>query len=129
MKYLIKLINENYLRNLIEIQDFGNQTIFSLLKKKNEDRLLIFKKIINLLKKMQLIKDKKIINFKNQNYRVPKYTNKILSELRIYPTERWDGTDISNPDWLKSKLKENSEFFYDNELKKDILFPTLSNPF
>ena len=82
-----KLINENYLKNLIEIQDFGNQTIFSLLKKKNEDRLLIFKKIINLLKKMQLIKDKKIINFKNQNYRVPKYTNKILfEEAKLFST-------------------------------------------
>ena len=82
-----KLINENYLKNLIEIQDFGNQTIFNLLKKRNEDRLFIFKKIINLLKKMQLIKDKKIINFKNQNYRVPKYTSKILfEEAKLFST-------------------------------------------
>ena len=29
-----KLLSENYLKNYIEIQDFGNQTIFSFLKKK-----------------------------------------------------------------------------------------------
>ena len=49
--------------------------------------MFIFKKIINLLKKIQLIKDKKIINFKNQNYRVPKYTNKILfEEAKLFST-------------------------------------------
>ena len=30
-----KLINNNYSQNYIEIQDFGNQTIFNFLKKKN----------------------------------------------------------------------------------------------
>ena len=29
-----RLINENYSKNFIEIQDFGNQTIFRYLKKK-----------------------------------------------------------------------------------------------
>ena len=82
-----KLINENYSKNFIEIQDFGNQTIFNLFKKKNKDRLFIFKKIINLLKKIQLIKDKKIVNFKNQNYRVPKYSNRILfEEAKLFST-------------------------------------------
>jgi len=75
-----KLINENYSKNFIEIQDFGNQTIFRFLKKNNKSKLLIFKKIINLLIKIQLIKDRKIINFKNQNYIVPKYSSKILFE-------------------------------------------------
>ena len=31
-----KLIKENYSKNFIEIEDFGNQTILSLLKKKNK---------------------------------------------------------------------------------------------
>jgi aminoglycoside/choline kinase family phosphotransferase len=75
-----KLINENYSKNFIEIQDFGNQTISRFLKKNNKSKLLIFKKIINLLIRMQLIKDRKIINFKNQNYIVPKYSSKILFE-------------------------------------------------
>ena len=75
-----KLIKENYSKNFIEIQDFGNQTIFRFLKKNNKNKLLIFKKIISLLSKIQLIKDRKIINFKNQNYIVPKYSSKILFE-------------------------------------------------
>ena len=75
-----KLINENYSKNFIEIQDFGNQTIFHVLKKNLKNKLVIFKKIIILLNKVQLIKDKKIINFKKQNYKVPKYNSKILLE-------------------------------------------------
>jgi N-acetylmuramate 1-kinase len=75
-----KLINENYSKNLIEIQDFGNQTIFHFLKKNKNKKLLIFKKIVNLLSKIQLIKDRKIINFKKKNYTIPKYSHKILFE-------------------------------------------------
>ena len=61
-----KLINENYSKNFIEIQDFGNQTIFHFLKKNKKSKLLIFIKIINLLCKLQIIKDTKITNFKNK---------------------------------------------------------------
>ena len=75
-----KLINENYSKNFIEIEDFGNQTIFDFLKKNNKNKLLIFKKIIYLLNKIQLIKDKKVINFKKQNYVIPKYSSQILFE-------------------------------------------------
>jgi aminoglycoside/choline kinase family phosphotransferase len=75
-----KLINDNYSKNFIEIQDFGNQTIFNFLKKNNKNKILIFKKIISLLNKIQLIKDKRIINFKKQNYIIPKYSSKILFE-------------------------------------------------
>ena len=75
-----KLITENYSKNFIEIEDFGNKTIFNFLKKKNKSKLLIFKKIISLLNQMQSIKNKRIMNFKNQNYIVPKYSPKILFE-------------------------------------------------
>ena len=30
------LFNENYSKNFIEIQDFGNETVFSILKKKEK---------------------------------------------------------------------------------------------
>ena len=75
-----KLISENYSKNFIEIQDFGNQTIFLFLKRNYKNKLLIYKKIISLLSKIQLIKDKRIVNFKKQNYIVPKYNSKILLE-------------------------------------------------
>ena len=75
-----KLISENYSKNFIEVQDFGNQTVFQFLKKNSKNKLLIFKKIIKLLGKIQLIKDRKMINFKKQNYIIPKYSFKILFE-------------------------------------------------
>jgi N-acetylmuramate 1-kinase len=80
-----KLINENYSKNFIEVQDFGNQTIYHFLKKNSKNQLLIFKKIINLLGKIQSIKDRKILNFKKRNYIVPKYSSKILfGEAKLF---------------------------------------------
>ena len=73
-----KLYKENYNMNYIEIQDFGNETIFSKLNKKKNSRFNHFKKIINLLNKIQSIKNRKIKNFKNKNYTIPKYDKKIL---------------------------------------------------
>ena len=62
-----KLYNENYDKDYIEIQDFGNETIFSKLNKKKISKLSYFKKIISLLNKIQSIKNKKIKNFKKKN--------------------------------------------------------------
>tara|TARA_Y100000996_G_scaffold400210_1_gene369987 strand:- start:125 stop:1072 length:948 start_codon:yes stop_codon:yes gene_type:complete len=73
-----KLINEQYLKNFIEIEDFGNQTIFNQLGKKKVNKIKIFKEIINLLNKIQKIKLRKIKNFKKEIYHVPEYTQKIL---------------------------------------------------
>jgi len=72
------LYEENYNKNYIEIQDFGNETIFNKLNKKKNNKLNYFKKIINLLNKIQLIRSRKIKNFKNKNYEIPKYDKKIL---------------------------------------------------
>ena len=72
------LYKENYTENYIEIQDFGNETIYKKLNKKGINKYDYFKKIINLLNKIQLIKNRKIKDFKNQNYIIPKYDKKIL---------------------------------------------------
>ena len=74
-----RLYSENYSENYIEIQDFGNQTIFDVLKKKKKkDIFILFKKIIKLLHQIQSIKVKKIKNFKNKDYKIPLYHKKIL---------------------------------------------------
>ena len=74
-----RLYSENYSENYIEIQDFGNQTIFDVLKKKKKKNIFIlFKKIIKLLHQIQTIKVKKIKNFKNKDYKIPLYHKKIL---------------------------------------------------
>ena len=72
------LYTENYDKNFIEIQDFGNKTIFKLLSKKDIDKFSYFKIIIKLLNQIQLIKDKKVKNFKKKIYTIPKYNNQIL---------------------------------------------------
>ena len=72
-----KLYNENYKKNFIEIEDFGNKTIFTELKKK-KNKFNYFKKIIFLLIKIQSIKNRQIRNFKNKSYSIPKYDKKIL---------------------------------------------------
>ena len=73
-----KLIKNSYIKNYIEIQDFGHTTVFQLQKKKNSKKLFYYKKIILLLNKIQKIKTKKIKTFLNQDYKIPNYSKKIL---------------------------------------------------
>ena len=72
------LYQENYNKNFIEIQDFGDQTVFKILKSKSTNKLILFKKIIKLLNKIQSIKSRSIKNFKKQKYVMPKYNNDVL---------------------------------------------------
>ena len=79
------LYKENYSKNYIEIQDFGNETLFKRLSKKKSKKFNYFKKIINLLKKIQSIKNRKILNFKNKNYILPKYdANILIKEANLF---------------------------------------------
>ena len=74
------LLSKNYKENFIEIQDFGNQTIFDILKKRKTNKIKIFKQIVDLLENLQSIKQKKITNFNNREYTVPTYKTKILED-------------------------------------------------
>ena len=49
------LLSENYSNNYIEIQDFGDQTLFETMKNKRTNKLNIFKDIVKNLNKIQLI--------------------------------------------------------------------------
>ena len=72
-----KLYQQNYKKNYIEVEDLGNKTIFDILKK-NKNKIKYFKKIIKILINIQNIKQKKIKDFKNLNYKIPKYKKNIL---------------------------------------------------
>ena len=74
-----KLLSHNYKDHLMEVEDFGDNTLFKILENKKNNKELIFKKILKTLNKLQSIKDKNVINFKNQKYKVREYDNKILS--------------------------------------------------
>jgi len=72
------LYNENYNQHYIEIQDFGDETILKILRKKNNNLFDYFKKAIKLLSKIQQIKDIRVKTFQNKIYKIPKYDGKIL---------------------------------------------------
>ena len=105
------LISHSYKKNFIEIEDFGNVSLFRVLKNKKNNKYLFFKKIINLLNKLQKIKTKKIKNFLNQNYKLELYKNKILySEAKLFS------------DWyVEKKFNKNKSVFkkkFQNEINK-----------
>ena len=104
------LYQENYKKNFIEIQDFGNETLFKILKKKI-NKLFYFKKVIKILIKIQLIKDRKVKNFIKKEYLVPKYEKKILiSEANLFC------------DWyVKKKLKKTIRKKFSKKYQKIII--------
>ncbi|WP_440653104.1 phosphotransferase [Candidatus Pelagibacter sp. HIMB1542] len=105
------LISHNYKKNFIEIEDFGNVSLFKILKNKKRNKYLFFKNIIHILNKLQSIKTKKIKNFLNQNYKLELYKNKILyNEAKLFS------------DWyVEKKLNRNKSLFkkkFKNEINK-----------
>ena len=93
------LLSKNYSKNFIEIEDFGNQTIFNLFKKKETNKFRVYIKIIRLLNKLQSIHQKKIVNFNNKVYEIPKYTSKILEKEAMLFSE-W---------YIVNKLKRSEQ--------------------
>ena len=80
-----KLNKENYKQNFIEIEDFGDDTVFKILKKNGNNKIILYKKSIDLLCRIQKIKQKKIKNFKGKNYTVPTYENrKLFKEAKLF---------------------------------------------
>ena len=73
-----KLYAYNYPRGIIVIEDFGDLSFYKiLLKKKN--KLTIYKKLIDLLLKIQKIRPKsKIKNINNKPHVINKYSNQFL---------------------------------------------------
>ncbi len=73
-----KLYSHNYPKGIIVIEDFGDTSYYkALLKKKN--KLIIYKKLVDLLIKIQKIKPKsKIKSINNKSYVMDKYSNKYL---------------------------------------------------
>jgi N-acetylmuramate 1-kinase len=80
-----KLYKENYKENFIEIEDFGDETIFKLLRKRGSNKINLYKKSIDLLIEIQKIKQKIIKNFKGKKYKVPIYeNNKLFKEAKLF---------------------------------------------
>tara|TARA_B100000902_G_C27240705_1_gene879832 strand:+ start:181 stop:1146 length:966 start_codon:yes stop_codon:yes gene_type:complete len=79
-----KLLNEKYDLNFIEVNDFGKVSALDYIKK-NKNKLMIFKKIVELLIKLQTIRTRKIRNFKKKLYNIPIYSNELLlNEAKLF---------------------------------------------
>ena len=80
-----KLISQNYKKNYIEINDFGDLTVFKILSKRKNNNLLYLKKIIKLLNKLQKIKITTAKTFLNSNYKIPFYSmKKMINESNLF---------------------------------------------
>ena len=106
-----KLLSHNYKDHLIEVEDFGDNTLLKILQKRKTNKEIFFKKIIKTLIRLQLIKDKHVINFKNQKYKVKKYNSKILSN-EAYLFSQWYASRK-----LNSFKMRNFEKKYKKEIK------------
>lgn len=107
-----RMYNENYKKNFIEIEDFGDNTLFKLLKKGETNKINLYKKSVDLLIKIQKIKQKKTKNFKGKNYKVPIYNNsKLFEEAKLFL------------DWYAKKyISKNKRFNFNIKIKKQIKF-------
>ena len=109
-----KLISNKYNKNIIEIEDFGDLTIFKLLRKKKVNQMYYYKKIILLLKKFQKIKTNKLKTFLNTEYKIPNYSNKkLINEANLFL--QW-----YSPKFLKNKNIEKKKIskIFNNLLNK-----------
>ena len=105
-----KLLSQSYKKNYIEIQDLGNKTIYQIFSKNKKNQYLIFKRVINVLNKIQLIKDKKIKNFKNTFYLINEYKNKILL----------DETKLFSYWYVSKKLNKKKVKIFNSKFNKEI---------
>ena len=102
------LISQHYKENYIEIEDFGDLTVFEKFKKKTANKKNYYKNILDLLLKIKKIKIKNQKTFLKTNFKVPNYTSKmLLDESNLF-------IDWYLQKYFKGKKKQSLE----KELKK-----------
>ena len=107
-----KLLSQSYKKNYIEIQDLGIETIYQIFLKNRKNHYLILKKVINVLNKIQQIKDKKIKNFKNKFYKIKDYNNEILlNETKLF--SNW---------YVPKKLNKKNINLFKSKFNREIKF-------
>jgi aminoglycoside/choline kinase family phosphotransferase len=107
-----KLYKENYKENFIEIEDFGDDSVFNLLKKKKSNKINLYKESIDLLIKIQKIKKNKTKDFKGKNYKIPIYGNsELFAETKLFSV--W---------YAKKFIPKKKRLKFNIEIKKQIRF-------
>jgi aminoglycoside/choline kinase family phosphotransferase len=119
-----KLYKENYKQNFIEIEDFGDDTVFKLLKKIGSNKINLYKKSIDLLSRIQKITQNKIKNFNGKNYIIPIYEdNTLFKETKLFSD--WYAKKYISKKKLSTfniKINKQIKFLLSNlKLKNDTL--------
>jgi aminoglycoside/choline kinase family phosphotransferase len=102
-----KLIQENFSKNMMEIENIGNHSFLDYIKNK-KDKINDYKKIIELIIKLQKINFKKDFKFKKNKIKINKYNLTTLHKE----------SDLFFDWYLKNNTKKN--FFYKNQIKKEL---------
>ena len=80
-----KIINQKFTKDFIEIEDFGDETVYKKFNKKGASKIKLYKKILKLLCKIQKVKTRKIKTFLGNSYKIPDYTNdKLIKESNLF---------------------------------------------
>ena len=119
-----RLFNENYRKNFIEIQDFGDNTVYNLLKKSSINKISLYKKSVDLLNKIQKIKQYKSKNFKGKIYKIPRYDHyELFSESKLF-TNWYVKKFISKKkiNKLNSSIHKQIKFLLSNLKLRDKVF-------
>ena len=117
-----KLYSCDYSKGIILIEDFGDLTFYKiLLKKKN--KFFIYKKLVDLLIKIQKINPpKKIKNIIGKSHIINKYSNKYLFEESNLFFDWYLPRFLSKKKSLDIKKKANKILF---KLYKKLNFPNI----
>jgi len=111
-----ELISENFRKNFIEVKDLGNKSVLDILNKKKNNRIVIYKKILKILIKLQKIKSRKIKNFKKKFYKIPSYSKKLIfNEANLFLD--WYVPQVINKNKI-SRIKKDLEKIIASLIKK-----------
>ena len=110
-----KLYEINFPKGIMVIEDFGDSSFYNLIVKK-KNKFTIYKKLVNLLIKIQKIKPK---------YKIKSYTNKIHKVEKYSKKHLFKESDLFF-EWYLPLILDNKKAIYIKKKSKKI-FTTLYN--
>ena len=120
-----KLYKENYKKNFIEIEDFGDDTVFKLLKKKEVIRLIYIKNLLIYFVKFKKLNKTKLKILMEKIIKIPVYDdNKLFKEAKLFSD--WYAKKYISKKKLQTlniEINKQIKFLLSNlKLKNDTLF-------
>jgi N-acetylmuramate 1-kinase len=104
-----KLIKEYFHHNMMEIEDLGRFSFLDFIKNK-KNKYGFYKKLIDIVIKLQNLKLKKFISFKRYKIRVGQYNLKQLHKE----------SDLFFDWYLKNSIKKNKFNYYKKKIKQEL---------